>query len=188
MHRDIEKVLVSSEKINEILIRLGNEITNDYKGRNPLFLGLLKGCIPFMPDLLKHINLKVEIIYMDVSSYHGGIESSGDLKINYDATTQVKGRDVILVEDIVDTGRTVNTVVELLKYRGVNSVKVVTLLDKPEGRIVPSVPDYVGITIPKEFVVGYGLDYNELYRNLPYIGVLKPEIYNTVEKEEGEGN
>lgn len=186
MHQDIEKVLVSSKEIDEILVNLGNQITADYKDKKPLFLGLLKGCIPFMPDLLKHINLKVEMIYMDVSSYHGGIESSGDIKINYDATTNVSGRDVILVEDIVDTGRTINTVVDLLKYRGVNSVRVVTLLDKPEGRIVPFKPDYIGITIPKEFVVGYGLDYNELYRNLPYIGILKPSIYNNDLNEEGE--
>ena len=114
---------------------------------------------------------------MAVSSYHGGIQSSGDVKIKYDLEHPIAGRDIIIVEDIVDTGSTLKTITELLLHRKAASVKVVTLLDKPAGRKVEFVPDYIGKTIPKKFVVGYGLDYNELYRNLPYVGVLKPSVY-----------
>jgi hypoxanthine phosphoribosyltransferase/bifunctional protein TilS/HprT len=115
---------------------------------------------------------------MDVSSYHGGIESSGDIKIKKDLDVAVQDRHIIIAEDIVDTGRTIKVIMDLLKYRGAKSVSVVTLLDKPEGRVVKLDPEYIGMTIPKEFVVGYGLDYEEKYRNLPYVGVLKKEVYS----------
>jgi hypoxanthine phosphoribosyltransferase/bifunctional protein TilS/HprT len=179
MHNDIAEILVSEQQIQDICKKLGAQLTKDYEGKQPLFVGLLKGCMPFMSDLSKHVDLKVELGYMSVSSYHGGISSSGDVKIKMDLDVSIKGRDVVIIEDIVDTASTIVTIIELFKHRGANSVKTVTLLDKPEGRKRPYQPEYVGIVIPKAFVVGYGLDYEEYYRNLPYVGILKPEIYNS---------
>lgn len=178
MHRDVSEILVSEKDIDSICKDLGKKITIDYIDQAPLLVGLLKGCVPFLSDLAKEIDLQVEIAYMSVSSYHGGISSSGDVKIKMDLDFSLTGRNVLIVEDIVDTGKTLNTIVKLFKHRGASSVKVVTLLDKPEGRVVPFVPDYIGKTIPKAFVVGYGLDYDEYYRNLPYVGILKPEVYS----------
>lgn len=178
LEKDILKVLVSEEQIEEIAQRLGNQLTIDYKDKFPLVIGLLKGCIPFMGTLMTRMDIQMEVGFMDVSSYHGGIESSGDIKINKDLGIPVQDRHIILTEDIVDTGRTLKVVMDLLEYRGAKSVEIVTLLDKPTGRVVTLEPKYVGTIIPKEFVVGYGLDYEEKYRNLPYIGVLKPEVYN----------
>jgi hypoxanthine phosphoribosyltransferase/bifunctional protein TilS/HprT len=177
LEKDIKKVLVSEEEIKEICKRLGKQITEDYAGKKPLFVGLLKGCMPFMAELIKNIDLYIEIELMGVQSYHGGTQSTGDVKITRDLDIPVKGRDIIIAEDIVDTAKTLSVITKLLKYRGANSVEVVTLLDKPEGRTTEFVPKYIGTTIPKEFVVGYGLDYDELYRNLPYVGVLKEEVY-----------
>ncbi len=177
LENDIIKVLVSEEEIKEICIRLGKIITEDYKDKKPLIVGLLKGCAPFMAELTKHIDCYVQLDYMGVSSYHGGTESTGDVKINSDLSMSVRGRNVLIAEDIVDTGITLKEVVKLLEHRGAESVEVVTLLDKPSGRKVEFTPKYVGTKIPAEFVVGFGLDYDEYYRNLPYIGVLKPEIY-----------
>lgn len=178
MHNTIKSVLVTKEQIEDICIQLGKQLTLDYKNKEtPILLGLLKGCVPFMSDLMKHIDLHVEVEYMDVKSYHGGISSSGDITIRMDISTSVHGRDIIICEDIVDTGKTLDTVVKLLKHRGAKSVEVVTLLDKKEGRIIPFTPKYIGVSIPKVFVVGYGLDYNELYRNLPYVGILKESVY-----------
>lgn len=177
MHNDISEILLSEQEIQGICQRLGQEVTKDYRGKNPILVGLLKGCVPFMADVQRHIDLKVDIAYMSVSSYHGGIASSGDVKIKMDLDISVKDRDVIIIEDIVDTANTIVTIIELLKHRGAQSVKMVTLLDKPEGRIRPYQPEYVGKVIPKAFVVGYGLDYEEYYRNLPYVGILKPEVY-----------
>lgn len=177
MHRDIEEILVSSEEIQAISMRLGKQLTQDYLGKKPLLIGLLKGCVPFMAELSKHIDLYVEIEYMSVSSYHGGIETTGDVKINKDSDVSFKGRDVIIVEDIVDSANTIKTMYELFENRGATSIKVVTLLDKPEGRQTPFVPHYIGKSIPNKFVVGFGLDYQEMYRNLPYVGILKKEIY-----------
>ena len=179
MHNDISEILVSEQEIQEICQRLGKEVTKDYQDKSPILVGLLKGCVPFMADISRHIDLKFDMAYMSVSSYHGGIASSGDVKIKLDLDISIKGRDVIIVEDIVDTANTIVTIIELFKHRGANSVKMVTLLDKPEGRVRPYQPDYVGKVIPKAFVVGYGLDYNEFYRNLPYVGILKPEVYST---------
>lgn len=181
MHNDIEEILVTKEHIEDIVKKLGQQITEDYKGKKPLLLGLLKGCIPFMTDLAKHIDLYVDVDYLSVSSYHGGIASTGDVKIKKDSDTSLKHRDVLIIEDIVDTANTITTMYEVFKSRGAHSIKVVTLLDKPEGRLKPFTPDYIGITIPNRFVVGYGLDYNELYRNLPYVGILKKEIYSNKE-------
>lgn len=179
MHKDIAQILVTEQEIKNLCITMGKQITNDYKSKNLIVVGLLKGCVPFLADLTREIDLKYDIAYMSVSSYHGGISSSGDVKIKMDLDISIKGRDVLIVEDIVDTASTIVTIMELFKHRGATSVKIATLLDKPEGRKKPYEPDYVGRVIPKEFVVGYGLDYNEMYRNLPYVGILKPEVYNT---------
>jgi len=179
LSKDIESVLVSQAQIEEITKKLGKTLTEEYQDKFPLVVGLLKGCVPFMADLLKELDFKLEIDYMDVSSYHGGVKSTGDVKINMDLSTPVKGRHVLIAEDIVDSGRTIRSIAELLKYRGALDVRVVTLLDKPDGRVVELSPEYVGVTIPNAFVVGYGLDYNEQYRNLPYVGTLKPKIYST---------
>lgn len=178
MHNDIAKILVSEQEIALITKKLGKQLTIDYKEKKPLIVGLLKGCLPFMADLARQIDLKFDMAYMSVSSYHGGISSSGDVNIKMDLDITIKDRDVLIVEDIIDTANTITTIINLFKHRGASSVKVVTLLDKPEGRLRPYKPNYIGTTIPKAFVVGYGLDYEEIYRNLPYVGVLKPEVYN----------
>lgn len=178
MHKHIAQILVSKEEIAVITKTLGKKLTADYKGKKPLLVGLLKGCMPFMADLAREIELDFDMAYMSVSSYHGGIASSGDVNIKMDLDISIKDRDVLLVEDIVDTANTITTIVNLFEHRGASSVKLVTLLDKPEGRIKPYQPEYVGKVIPKAFVVGYGLDYEEIYRNLPYVGILKPEVYN----------
>ncbi len=177
LEKDIKKILVSEEEIRVISQKLGKQITEDYKGKKPLMVGLLKGCLPFMTELMKHIDLYMEIELMGVQSYHGGTSSSGDVKITRDLDIPVKGRDILIAEDIVDTAKTISVITKLLKYRGAKSVEVVTLLDKPAGRVVEFKPKYVGTLIPKEFVVGFGLDFDEMYRNLPYVGVLKEEIY-----------
>ncbi len=181
LDKDIESVLISQTDIQNIVSRLGREITRDYHDRFPIVLGLLKGCVPFMAELLKVLDFHLEVAFMNVSSYHGGIESTGDVRIDMDLASPVKGRHVLLTEDIIDTGRTIKAVSDLLLYRGAASVKVVTLMDKPEGRIKDFVPDYIGRSIPKIFVVGFGLDYEERYRNLPYVGVLKEHVYTTKE-------
>lgn len=183
MHKDILQILVTESEIAQLAQKLGQKINEDYRDKHPILIGLLKGCVPFLSDLSRHIDLKVDMAYMSVSSYHGGIKSSGDVNIKMDLDISVHGRHVLIVEDIVDTGNTIVTIVELLKHRGALSVEIVTLLDKPEGRTKPYVPKYVGKTIPKLFVVGYGLDYEEYYRNLPYVGVLKPEVYSTKEND-----
>jgi len=177
LEKDIERILVSEEQIKEVSKKLGEQITADYEGKQPVIIGLLKGCVPFLSELLKSIDLYCEIELMGVSSYHGGISSSGDVKITKDLDKPVTGRHVIIAEDIVDTGKTLAVIRDLLLHRGALSVEVVTLLDKPSGRVVTFEPKYIGVTIPKEFVVGFGLDYDELYRNLPYVGVLKPSVY-----------
>lgn len=179
MHKDIAEVLVTEQEIESICVEMGKQITKDYQGKNLMIVGLLKGCVPFLADLTRKIDLPFDISYMSVSSYHGGISSSGDVKIKMDLDISIKDRDVLIVEDIVDTANTIVTIMELFKHRGASSVKIATLLDKPAGRIKPYEPDYVGLVIPKAFVVGYGLDYDEMYRNLPYVGILKPEVYNT---------
>ena len=177
MHKDVKKILVSEEEILKRCKELGKQITEDYKGKTPIFIGLLKGCNPFLMDLLKHVDLHCSLDYMDVSSY-SGTNSTGNIKILYDAQVDVEGKDIIIVDDILDTGRTLQKVVDLFKHRKAKSIRLCVLLDKPEGRKVDIKADYVGGLVPNEFVVGYGLDYNEMYRNLPYIGVLKEEIYS----------
>lgn len=178
LEKDIEKVLVNQQEIYDVVERLSVEVTKDYADKYPIVVGLLKGCMPFMSDFIKRLDFHIEVGFMDVSSYHGGTESTMDVKIEKDLDMPVKERHILIAEDIVDSGRTLQAVIGLLKTRGAKSVEVVTMLDKPEGRVIPYKPRYIGISIPKVFVVGYGLDYQERYRNLPYVGVLKPTIYS----------
>lgn len=178
MHKDVKKILVSADEITARCKELGAEIKKDYENRNevPLVVGLLKGSVPFMAELVKYIDMDIAYEFMDVSSYEG-TESIGDVKVNLDLRCSIKGVPVLLVEDIIDTGRTVSEVKRLLLNKGADSVKVVSLLDKPERRVVEVEADYVGFVVPNEFVIGYGLDFNQKYRNLPYVGVLKDECY-----------
>ena len=171
----IKKVLVSQEEIIQRSKELGKQLSIEYEGKRPLLVALLKGSVPFMSELMKYITIEMEIDFMDVSSYEG--TKSTQVRINKDLNTPLEDRDVIIIEDIIDTGKTLKTVVELLYQKGAKTVKVAALLDKPKGRKVDIYADYVGFVIPDEFVVGYGLDFNQLYRNLPYVGVLKEECY-----------
>lgn len=177
LDKDIKKILVSEEEIIAKCKELGQILAKDYADKNPILVGILKGSIPFMAELMKHIDAHVETDYMVVSSYHGGTESSGTVKIIKDLDNSVAGRHIIFIEDIIDTGRTLKELKELFAFRQAESIKIATLLDKPEGRVVEIEPDYTCFTIPNEFVVGFGLDYDENYRNLPYVGVLKEEVY-----------
>ena len=177
MRDEIKDVLFSEEEIQTKIKELGATISEEYQDRFPLVIGVLKGAMPFMSDLIKRVDVHLEVDFMDVSSYGNEMVSSGEVKIIKDLNTSVEGRDVLIIEDIIDSGLTLNYLVDLFHYRKAKTVKVVTLLDKPEGRKVDLKPDLTGFIVPDEFVVGYGLDYAERYRNLPYIGILKPEIY-----------
>ncbi len=177
LNRDIQEVLVSKEKLDEINKRLGAQITRDFNGKNLLVVGILKGSLYFMSDLTRYIDLPLKLDFLAVSSYGAGTTSSGAVKIIKDIDIDLDGYDILLVEDILDSGRTLNYVRHMLEARNPASISIATLLDKPERRVVDLTPDYVGCDVPDEFVVGYGLDYNQEYRNLPYIGSLKREIY-----------
>lgn len=176
MLEDVKKVLITEEEIKEKCRELGEKISHDYEGKVPVVIGLLKGSIPFMAELIKYITIDCEMEYMAVASY-SGTESMGDVRILKDLDRSIKGCHVLVVEDIVDTGKTLEKVKELLYSKGAADVKVVSLLDKPDRRIVDIEAEYVGFTIPNEFVVGFGLDYNQKLRNLPFVGVLKEECY-----------
>ena len=176
LNEDVKEVLISEQQILERCKELGAQISKDYEGKVPVVIGLLKGSVPFMAELIKHISIDCEMEFMAVSSY-SGTESMGDVKIVKDLDRSIKGCDVLIVEDIVDTGKTLEKVKELLYSKGAEDVKVVSLLDKPSRRIVDIQADYVGFEIPNEFVIGFGLDFNQRYRNLPYVGVLKEELY-----------
>lgn len=178
LENDIKKILISHDEIVIAARELGQKLTKDYQGKNPILVGILKGSVPFMAELIKHIDTHIELDFMLVSSYHGGTSSTGVINIIKDMDQDIKGRDILFVEDIIDTGKTLKSLKELFEGRQPASVKIATLLDKPEGRLVEIEADYTCFTIPNEFVVGYGLDYDENYRNLPYIGVLKEEVYS----------
>ncbi|MBQ1482159.1 MAG: hypoxanthine phosphoribosyltransferase [Erysipelotrichaceae bacterium] len=173
---NVEKVLISEKEIVDRCKELGAQISKDYEGKQPMIVGLLKGSVPFMAELIKYITVDCEIDFMAVSSY-SGTESMGDVKIVKDLDCSIKGMDVLVVEDIVDTGKTLEKVKKMLYTKGANDVKIVSLLDKPDRRTVEIEAEYVGFTIPNEFVIGFGLDFNQKYRNLPYVGVLKEECY-----------
>ena len=178
MRDDIASVLLSAEEIQARTAELGAQISRDFDGREPLFVGVLKGCFVFMADLMRAVSIPCSIDFMVVSSYGGGnTTSTGLVKIIKDLDGDLSGKDVLIVEDILDTGVTLSNLVPMLKMRHPNSVKICTILDKPSRRKADIQPDYEGFQVPDEFVVGYGLDYDEKYRNLPYVGVLKPEIY-----------
>lgn len=177
MINDIEKVLYSEEVIAEKVRELGALISRDFEGKNPMFVGVLKGSFVFMADLMRSIDIPCRIEFMAVSSYGNKSETTGAVKITKDLNTDIEGQHVLIIEDILDSGLTLNYLINYLKVRNPASVKICTLLDKPERRKAEVKPEYTGFTIPDYFVVGYGLDYAEKYRNLPYIGVLKPEVY-----------
>lgn len=177
LEKDIKKVMISHDEIVDAAKKLGAQLTKDYQDKNPILVGVLKGSVPFMAELIKYIDIHVELDFMVVSSYHGGTSSSGVINIKKDVDQDVSGRHVLFIEDIIDTGQTLKNLRDMFKDRNVASVKIATLLDKPEGRVVEIEADYTCFTIPNEFVVGYGLDYNENYRNIPYVGVLKEEVY-----------
>ena len=179
MLNDIEKVYYSEETLREIVAELGKKISEDYKDKNLLLVSVLKGSVVFMADLMREITVPCEIDFMCVSSYKDGTTSSGAVKIIKDLDINLEGKDVLIVEDILDSGRTLSYLKSVLMTRNPRSFKICTLLDKPERRAVPDLfADYSGAEVPDEFVVGYGLDYAEKYRNLPYIGVLKREVYS----------
>ncbi|MBE6541806.1 MAG: hypoxanthine phosphoribosyltransferase [Ruminococcaceae bacterium] len=179
MDHDIKEILISPEEIDKLTERIAAEISRDYRdSRHLLLLCILKGSVVFMGDLMKKVTIPVEIDFMKVSSYKSGTTSSGKINILLDLhRNDLSDCDIVVVEDIIDSGRTLSYLVEYLKVAGAKSVKTCTLLDKPSRREVDFNPDYRGTEIPDEFVVGYGLDYDEQYRALPYIGILKPEVY-----------
>lgn len=177
MHVDVEKILITEEEIAERIAEIGAELTEEYRDKSPIFVGVLKGCFVFMADLMRHVDVKCTMDFMAVSSYGAGTVSSGAVKITKDLSYSIEGRHVIIVEDILDSGNTLHYLVNFLADRKPESIKIVTLLDKPARRTAPITADYFCFDVPDEFVVGYGLDYDEEYRNLPYIGVLKPEVY-----------
>ncbi|MDD6263100.1 MAG: hypoxanthine phosphoribosyltransferase [Clostridiales bacterium] len=177
LHRDIERILLSEEQIKKRVAEIGQKITLDYGGKRPLLVSVLKGSVVFMADLMREIKVDCDIDFMSVSSYGNGQKSSGVVRILKDLDHDIAGRDIIVVEDILDSGLTLSYILDMLKKRGAASIRLCTLLDKPDRRRVSVAVDYSGFTVPDEFVVGYGLDYGETYRNLPYIGILKPEVY-----------
>lgn len=177
MRDDIKEILFDEKTLKNITEELGRKITEDYKGKNLLMVCVLKGSVVFTADLMRAVDLPCQIDFMAVSSYGSGVESSGVVKIVKDLDTNLEGRDILIVEDILDSGRTLSYICEILKTRNPASLRICTLLDKPARRQVKLKADYVGAEIPDAFVVGYGLDYDEKYRNLPYVGVLKPRVY-----------
>ena len=177
MRRDIERILISEEEIQKKVAEMGKKISEDFRDKDPLFVGVLKGCFIFMADLMRYVEIRCSMDFMAVSSY-SGTSSTGAVKINKDLSEDIEGRHVIIVEDILDSGVTLSYLKQYLMVRKPASISIATLMDKPARRKADVYADYSCFEIPDAFVVGYGLDYNERYRNLPYIGVLKPEIYS----------
>ena len=178
MFQDIERVLITEEELKSIVDNLGKKISEEYKDKDLLLVSVLKGSVIFMADLMRAITIPCNIDFMAVSSYGAGTKSSGVVKIIKDLDKSIEGKDLLLVEDILDSGNTLYYLREILSARNPKSIKICTLVDKPERREADIIADYVGGSVPNEFIVGYGLDYNEYYRNLPYIGVLKESVYN----------
>lgn len=177
MQDDIKTVLITEQQLAEKVRELGAQISRDYKGRDLILVSVLKGSVVFMADLMRAITIPVAIEFMAVSSYGGGTKTSGIVRIIKDIGADLVGKDILVVEDILDSGMTLSYLKQHISAKGTASIRVATLLDKPERRRVDLVPDYKGFVVPDEFVVGYGLDYDEKYRNLPYVGVLKPSVY-----------
>ena len=178
MKEDVLRVLLSEDEIREKVRELGGKITADYKNSNLMLVTVLKGAVVFLADLMRQIDVPAEIDFMVVSSYGSGVKSSGVVKIVKYLDVPLAGKDILIVEDILDSGLTLSYIKELLESRGPRSIRIATLLDKPSRRKVDLQADYIGFSVPDEFVIGYGLDYDEKYRNLPYIGILKPEVYS----------
>lgn len=178
MNNDIERVLISEKEIKEAVSRIALEIEKDFEGRDVLFVGLLKGSVAFMADLIKAYTKKCTIDFMAVSSYGNSTESSGRVNIVKDLSQSIEGKDIIIVEDIIDSGNTLSFIKSYFAAKKANTVKICTLLNKPDRRVAEIEVDYLGFDIPDEFVIGYGLDYAEHYRNLPYVGVLKRSVYS----------
>ena len=174
---DIKKILLDEQQICKIVKKLGEEISRDYEGKNLMIVGVLKGSVLFMADLMRSITVDCKIDFMSVSSYNGGTKSSGAVKIIKDLDIDLAGYDLLIVEDILDSGNTLSYLKKLLLSRNPASIKICTLLDKPDRRVADIKADYVGAVIPDEFVIGYGLDYEEYYRNLPYVAVLSESVY-----------
>jgi len=182
LRADIGEVLVSEDQIRARVAELGRQVSADYAGRRLTLVSVLKGSLPFMADLMREIDIPVRIDLMEVSSYGGSsTESTGLVRILKDLSASIAGEEVLLVEDIIDTGLTLNYLLRYLRGKGPSSLRICTLLDKPARRLVEIPVDYTGFTIPDQFVVGYGLDYGELYRNLRFVGVLRPEVYGAAE-------
>lgn len=177
MRQDIERVLFTEEQIQQIVQRIGGEISRDYAGKNLLLVSVLKGSVVFMADLMRAITIPARIDFMATSSYGSGAKTSGVVKIVKDLDLELAGYDIVIVEDILDSGKTLSYLLELLQSRGPKSIRICTLFDKPERREVEVFPTYVGSQIPDAFIVGYGLDFDEKYRNLPFVGVLKSSVY-----------
>ena len=178
MLQDIERVLISEEELQKRIGELGQQLAKDYDGKDPIFVGVLKGVVNFFTDMVRATPIRCQYEFMAVSSYGGGTSTSGNVKLLKDVSCNIKGRHVVILEDILDSGLTLKFVTEHLRSMEPASLKICTMLDKPERRKVDIFADYIGFTIPNEFVVGFGLDYQEFYRNLPFVGVLKPEVYS----------
>ena len=181
IHDDVQEVLLTEDQIRGRVAELGVELAHDYADRQPLLVSVLKGSIVFLADLIRATELPLAVDLMELSSYGAAMESSGQVRILKDLSASIEGRDVIVVEDIIDTGLTLNYLLRYLRGKNPRSLRICTLLDKPARRLVDIPVDYVGFTIPDQFVVGYGLDYGEYYRNLRFVGVLRPEVYTGAE-------
>ena len=181
LEEDVERILIDAEALQSRIQALGKDIAETYAGQDLLLLAVLKGSVIFLADLMRAITIPNSVDFMAVSSYGAGVQSTGVVRILKDLDTPIAGRNLLIVEDIIDSGHTLNYLIRMLKERNPTTLRVVTLLDKPARREVNIPVDWVGFSIPNEFVIGYGLDYNERYRNLPYIGVLKPDVYTAEE-------
>lgn len=178
LHPDVSEILLTKEQLERRVSEIGAEITHDFAGREPLFVGVLKGCFVFMADLMRHVDLPCSVDFMAVSSYGNDTKTTGAVKINKDLNQDIEGKDIILVEDILDSGVTLHYLTEYLSVRRPATITIATLMDKPSRRKAPVYARYSGFEIPDAFVVGYGLDYAEKYRNLPYIGILRESVYS----------
>lgn len=178
MHNDIARILITEDELRARIAELGKEVAADYEGKTPIFVGVLKGAVTFFADMTRATPIPCEYDFMAVSSYRGGTSTTGKIVLVKDLSCNIEGRHVVILEDILDTGHTLKYVVDHLLSKNPASLKICTLLDKPARREADIYAEYVGFTIPNEFVIGYGLDYKEIYRNLPYVAVLKPEVYS----------
>ncbi|MFI3206507.1 MAG: hypoxanthine phosphoribosyltransferase [Clostridia bacterium] len=177
VENDISEVLFTQEQLQDIVKKIGKQIENDYKGKKLMLLGVLKGSVVFMSDIMRNVDLPLRIEFMSVSSYGSGVTSSGVVRVINDINVDLTGYHLVIIEDILDSGRTLSHLIKHLETKGAESIEICTLFDKPERREADVYAKYIGATVPDAFIVGYGLDYDEIYRNLPYIGVLKPEVY-----------